>query len=401
VAGALRDVVDGPDASPHHVVGYRGYGTGRTALVQARALRQRAFAPADAAAPRWRNLLDSLRRIRSDPLPHAEIRVRLHDAAQTLRADDEGFVHRWLELPGPMAPGAWHPVHFALEDAPPPGAPHAADARATAGVLVPPANARFGVVSDMDDTVLQSEVTSFLRAARMVLLENARTRLPFPGVAAFYRALQAAVPGGAGGAAGNPIFYVSSSPWNLYDVIADFLEAQAIPAGPLLLRDWDIGPSLRSNAGHKLARIREVLATYPALPFLLVGDSTQEDPEIYGALAREHPGRVLAIYIRDPHGDATRRAAIQRLAADVQATGATLVLADDTLAAAKHAALHGWIAPGAVDEVAAASAAEAERAAAERRGAAEATPGVSAEPKAAEATLVVDDTVSARDLGTA
>jgi phosphatidate phosphatase APP1 len=193
---------------------------------------------------------------------------------------------------------------------------------------------------------------------------------------------------------------VSSSPWNLYDVIADFLEAQAIPAGPLLLRDWDIGPSLRSNSGHKLARIREVLATYPALPFLLVGDSTQEDPEIYGALAREHPGRVLAIYIRDPHGDATRRAAIQRLAADVQATGATLVLADDTLAAAKHAALHGWIAPRAVDEVAAASAVEAERAAAERRGTAEATPGVSAEPKgAAEATLVVDDQVSARDLG--
>jgi phosphatidate phosphatase APP1 len=401
VAGALRDAVDG-DPGPHHVVGYRGYGTGRTALVQARALRRRALAPADAAASSWRNLLDAVRRIRSEPLPHAAVHARIADTAHALRADDEGFVHRWLELPRPLAPGAWHPAHFALADAPPAGAPHADDARATAGVLVPPAHARFGVVSDMDDTVLQSEVTSFLRAARMVLLENARTRLPFPGVAAFYRALQAAVPGGAGGAAGNPIFYVSSSPWNLYDVIADFLDAQAIPAGPLLLRDWDLGPSLRSNKGHKLARIREVFATYPSLPFLLVGDSTQEDPEIYGALAREYPGRVLAIYIRDVHRDAARRAAIQALAADVQAAGATLVLADDTLAAARHAALHGWVAPAAVDEVAAASAAEAERAAAERRGAAPETPGVPAEPTDpahAVPTLVVDDQVSAGELG--
>ena len=397
--GALRDAIaevrDGEPA-PHHVVGYRGYGTGNTALVQARALRRRAFSKADAALPRWRNLLDALRRIRSDPLPHAQVTARLAGTAHALRADDEGFVHRWVTLPQPLAPGAWHPVQFALADHVASGDP---DARATANVLVPPANARFGVISDMDDTVLQSDVTSFLSAARMVLLENARTRLPFPGVAAFYRALQAAVPGGVagdGGAAGNPIFYVSSSPWNLYDVIADFLDAQAIPAGPLLLRDWDLGPSLRSNRGHKLARIREVFATYPQLPFLLVGDSTQEDPEIYGTLAREYPGRVLAIYIRDVHRDAARRTAIQALAADVQATGAALVLADDTLAAARHAAAHGWIAPGAVDAVAAASAAEADRARAERQGAAPETPGVPTDaphPAHAAPTLVVDDTL--------
>ncbi|GLC24521.1 App1 family protein [Roseisolibacter agri] len=395
VAGALRDAIARDDEpAPHHVVGYRGYGTGNTALVQARALRRRAFSKADAALPRWRNLLDALRRIRSDPLPHAQVTARLAGTAHALRADDEGFVHRWVTLPQPLAPGAWHPVQFALAENAAPGDP---DARATAHVLVPPANARFGVISDMDDTVLQSDVTSFLSAARMVLLENARTRLPFPGVAAFYRALQAAVPGGVGGdGAGNPIFYVSSSPWNLYDVIADFLDAQTIPAGPLLLRDWDLGPSLRSNRGHKLARIREVFATYPQLPFLLVGDSTQEDPEIYGTLAREYPGRVLAIYIRDVHRDAARRTAIQALAADVQATGAALVLADDTLAAARHAAAHGWIAPAAVDAVAAASAAEADRARAERQGAAPETPGVPTDaphPAHAAPTLVVDETL--------
>ena len=147
----------------------------------------------------------------------------------------------------------------------------------------------------MDDTVLQSEVTSFLRAARMVLLENALTRLPFPGVAAFYRALER----GATGAEANPIFYVSSSPWNLYDVIDGFLEAQRIPAGPLLLRDWDLGRLSERHARHKGVVIREIFDTYPELPFLLVGDSGQEDPEIYAELVRERPGRVKAVYIRN------------------------------------------------------------------------------------------------------
>jgi phosphatidate phosphatase APP1 len=214
-------------------------------------------------------------------------------------------------------------------------------------VLLPPATAAFGVISDMDDTVLQSRVTNFLRAARLLLLENARTRLPFPGVAAFYRALVA----GTGGGAGNPIFYVSSSPWNIYDVIADFLEAQEIPAGPLLLRDWDLRGMGGRHHRHKSQHIAEILETYPGLPFVLVGDSGQEDPEIYSAIVREHPGRILAIYIRDVSKDPVRIAAIGALADQVREGGTPLVLADDTLAAARHAAEHGWIREDALGEV--------------------------------------------------
>jgi phosphatidate phosphatase APP1 len=217
----------------------------------------------------------------------------------------------------------------------------------SAPILLPPSSAAFGVISDMDDTVLQSRVTNFLRAARLLLLENARTRLPFPGVAAFYRALVA----GSDGGAGNPIFYVSSSPWNIYDVIADFLEAQEIPAGPLLLRDWDLRGMGGRHHRHKSQHIAEILETYPELPFVLVGDSGQEDPEIYSAIVREHPGRILAIYIRDVSKDPVRIAAIGALAEQVREGGTPLVLADDTLAAARHAAEHGWIREDALGDV--------------------------------------------------
>jgi phosphatidate phosphatase APP1 len=217
-----------------------------------------------------------------------------------------------------------------------------------AHVLVPAPEARLGVVSDMDDTVLQSEVTRLVRAARLVLLENARTRLPFPGVAAFYRALSA----GSAGGAENPIFYVSKSPWNLYEVIADFLELQGLPPGPLLLRDWDLGLPSRQKQEHKTAAIAEILATYSRLPFILVGDSGQQDPEIYRALLHDYPDRIPAIYIRNVTRDPRRVAALRRLATEVKQAGSALVLADDTLAVARHAAEHGWIDPGRLEEIA-------------------------------------------------
>src|SRR5205085_9087259 len=88
-------------------------------------------------------------------------------------------------------------------------------------------SAAFGVISDLDDTVIQSRVANFLQAVRTVMLGNARTRLPFPGVAAFYDALEK----GKDGKRSNPIFYVSSSPWNLHDLISEFIRLQEIPEG--------------------------------------------------------------------------------------------------------------------------------------------------------------------------
>ena len=329
------------DRDPYHVLGYRGYGHAGRALVIGRAMQDEGLGDPDPGASRWRNLFHALKRLESDPLPFATVRARADGLAVDLQADDEGFVRSWLELPAPLPAGGWHRIDLELRDAGRVTTPGASE------VLSPGPASRFGVISDMDDTVLQSQVTDFILAARTVLLENARTRLPFPGVAAFYRALAA----GAGGAEANPIFYVSNSPWNLYDLITDFLGAQDIPVGPILLRDLDLGLRLRRRPPHKPATIAEVLETYPRLPFVLIGDSGQEDPEIYSRIVRDHPGRILAVYIRNvrPHPELV--AAVRRLAEDVVEAGSSLVLADDTLAVARHAAEHGWIEPAALDEI--------------------------------------------------
>jgi phosphatidate phosphatase APP1 len=368
------------DRDPYYIAGYRGYGRPGRVLVLARVLQDESLAAADAGHSKARNLLAMLRRLESDPLPFAKVRARLREGDRELVADDEGFVREWLQTEPGGAHG-WGSIRLELPH-PAGGPPRVTEAP----ILTPAATAAYGVISDIDDTVLQSEVTNFLRAARMVLLENARTRLPFAGVAAFYRALEE----GPAGGPKNPIFYVSSSPWNLYDVITAFLQAERIPAGPLLLRDWDLGPSLFRNAGHKTRLIREILETFPALPFILIGDSSQQDPEIYAEIVAAHPNRSLAVYIRSVDPNPERSAAIRLLTERVTAAGSTLVLADDTLTIASHASARGWIRAAALPEI------RGEKRADEGGGGKADTPGVT--QRAPAPTVVVDKDVGVADL---
>jgi phosphatidate phosphatase APP1 len=161
-------------------------------------------------------------------------------------------------------------------------------------------------------------------------------------VAAFYRALQC----GPSGSPTNPIFYVSSSPWNLYDMLEDFLDLHGVPEGPLFLKDWS-PTTLRDHDRHKIGVIRTLLATYPDLPFVLIGDSGERDPEIYRQVVREYPGRVRAIYIRDVT-TRERDAAVHVIAGELKDLGVDMLLTTDTAEAAEHAAQKGLISPTAL-----------------------------------------------------
>lgn len=348
VAGAARAVRSALDDDPFELLAYRGYGNPSRAHVYGRALEVRNVSASTDADSTLRNLLNTYRRAESDPLPFARVTVEYGNTSTTMSADDEGFFGGWIDLSEPLVGDEeWNEYEVSLVS---PVRPGVGTVMARAEILVPPPSARFGVISDLDDTVIQSRVSNFLQAARTVMLGNARTRLPFPGVAAFYRALG----NGAGGAEKNPIYYVSSSPWNIYDVIAEFMDIQNVPRGPLLLRDWDIGwGSLASSRhfDHKGVAIRNIMQLYPAMQFILIGDTSQHDPEIYRQVVAEFPNRVRAIYIRDVTVNEARSASVKKLAEEVLGAGSTLVLSEDTLGAAKHAAEHGWISRDALPEV--------------------------------------------------
>ena len=340
VRGAARTVRSVFDDGPFEVLAYRGFGNARSAYVYGRAQENRGVGPSHPSHSALDNLVSTYRRAQCRPLPFADLAVTFGSSSTALTADDEGFFSARMDLPAPLERGGeWTEYGVDLLA---PARAGVDRARQTGEILIPSSSARVGIISDIDDTVIQSRVSNFLEAARTVMLGNAHTRLPFPGVAAFYQALR----NGASGNEGNPVFYVSSSPWNIYDVITEFMDLRKVPRGPVLLRDWDISLGVLSatrHFDHKGAFIRIIMQLYPDLPFILLGDTSQHDPEIYRQIVSEFPGRVRAIYIRDVTRDAERSASVQKLAGELRASHASLVLAEDTIGAATHAVEQGWI----------------------------------------------------------
>lgn len=334
-----------------HIVPYLGFGTPERLQISGRVLWGAPPRPASADDRSLQNLVQFYRRMASDEVPGARLSVQHGERVLEVAADEEGYFQAGIEPSPPLdaGDGGLHALELRLLHPTPGADPGAAEASLQGLVMVPAPDARFGVVSDIDDTVVQTHVRSRLKMLLTLASRNARTRQPFAGVAALYRALQA----GAGGDEGNPVFYVSSSPWNLYTPLVEYLQAQGIPLGPLLLKDYGEHTlfELRDHASHKQASIERIFATYPRLPFVLIGDSAEQDPEIYAALVQRHPGRVKAIYIRALEADAARIAALNALMEQARASGTPLVLAADSLAAAEHAVGHGLIAPSALASV--------------------------------------------------
>ncbi|HVR44095.1 MAG TPA: phosphatase domain-containing protein [Thermoanaerobaculia bacterium] len=314
---------------------YRAFGTRSVLHAKGRVLGDRGLRRAADGDSRWVHLRQTWKRIFTRKIAGAALFARYGEITVAGSTDDEGYFHLEVPVAGSVPDDGWVEVEVALAERP--------DVRASAQVLVPPPDAAFGIVSDIDDTVIRTDATSLFRMLRAVLFENAHVRLPFEGIAAFYRALHHGRNHGR-----NPIFYVSSGPWNLYDLLDHLFELRGIPPGPVFLQDWgfDRGKLIVApHDEHKREHIDTVVRTYPSLPFLLIGDSGQRDPEIYAALARRDPGRILAAYVRDVAGR-RRHDEVARLAEALRRdTGVDMILVGDTIAAAEHALSQGWIAP--------------------------------------------------------
>ena len=170
-------------------------------------------------------------------------------------------------------------------------------------IIIPCENVKFGVISDVDDTIIHTGLTSRFKweVVKNTVFKRAEKRIPLEGAADFYTKLQK----GKTGHDCNPIFYVSHGPWNLYHYLELFLETNDFPKGPILLRDF-VNPITKrfkpradpTEKPEKQKEILNILKTYPNLPFILIGDSGEHDPDIYIEIAEAHPERILAIYMR-------------------------------------------------------------------------------------------------------
>jgi len=197
-------------------------------------------------------------------------------------SDRSGYVDVVIPDPG-LAPG-WHAVVIEAEGGEP----------VQAAVLIIDRETRFGIVSDIDDTVISTSLPRPFIAAWNTFVRQETARHLVPGMAPMYRTLIGENPGA-------PIFYLSTGAWNTAPTLTRFFKRHGYPAGPMLMTDW--GPTntgwFRSGQDHKVEALHRLAREFPKIRWLLVGDDGQHDPKIYGDFARDRPDVVEAIAIRE------------------------------------------------------------------------------------------------------
>ena len=320
------------------VMPFRTYGTPNNVYVRGRVLEDKKISTAKDGDSLFTNLLNMYKRFESDEVPGATLQLTLPNEQQQVTTDKEGyFVFNFTPVTPIITEELYLTLPLHLIAAPVPFTPNAVNGE----MMIPPADAEYGIISDIDDTIIRTGVGNIWAMGKTVLFGNARTRLPFAGVSAFYRSMQL----GRNGKRNNPFFYVSSSPWNLYDLLIDFMDHNDIPQGPLLLRDFGLqSESFMSGdyMNHKFTAIKQILDTYPHLNFVLVGDSGEQDPGIYQEVVKQFPGRIISIYIRDVLAGKKQEIA-QQIALELKAAGVEMILTEHTIKAAEHAAASGLI----------------------------------------------------------
>lgn len=324
---------------PLMILPYYGFGNDNYVFLKGRVLENEKITEKSEGGSDLEHFKDTYKRYESDEIPNILVRGSFAGQIQEKETDDEGFFEFEFKFDEPINYKS-HGTEVQLklmetktdED----------DTEAKGKIFVPGENSEYGIISDIDDTVLVSKVTHFLPKLKLMLLDDSSERSPFPGIAAFLRALTK----GSDGKGDNPVFYVSGSEWNLFDLLVNFFRFHDIPEGPLLLRDkgsqFDRGSFETGESNYKIKKIRHILKTYPDLNFICIGDSGQEDPEIYQKVIKEFPGRILGIYVRDVTPE-KRDKEVHKIADEVKSKGPEMKLVEETYSAAKHASEMNWI----------------------------------------------------------
>ena len=318
----LQDALTGDERDDKlRMLAFAGYRNASEVRVRGRMVRF--TEPLAAGVGTWSRIKAMLSVYNSHEVAGVAVRCDYGETRIDAVSDEEGYFefafHEGKPLPQTTT---WEAVTLST-----PGHRMQADA-IDVPVLAPGTDEHWGIISDIDDTVIETGATDFLKNWRRILAERPQDRLAVPGAGDLYRIIARDHT-----APTRPFFYVSSSPWSLYGFLTEFMELNRIPHGPMFLKDLGLDATKIFGDGHhehKLAAIEAILAFYPDHKFLLMGDNGQKDVEIYAEAVRKFPERVAAVFIRDVDGSCMSGVEAELLNQMMAAGVQTLCAADFT-----------------------------------------------------------------------
>ncbi|MDF1753326.1 MAG: DUF2183 domain-containing protein [Verrucomicrobiales bacterium] len=307
--------------------------------IKGRVMRVRTIRDPDPNDSALRNLLEMWKNWVTPERPNTEVVITFGDEERVVRSDQYGY----FEAEFPILPSdKTISLHIPVSDS---------DPIEVSPVPYCPENAEFLLISDIDDTILVTDAARTLRMIATTLLGNALTRQIFPGTSALYRGLKRGTTD-HGSPHKNPICYVTSSPFNLHNLVSLIFQTNDIPDGAFLMAFWGMDEHKwfrHAHRDHKLDEIRIALSWYPSLPVILIGDSGEHDTEIYAEVVRNNPKRIIDVLIRNVSSDSKIKQLRARWEELVEEDN--FFIFNDSAEAAKHLFERGRITEDVVTEV--------------------------------------------------
>ncbi len=232
----------------------------------------------------------SLKRWVSSEIPFAKVQINFLHHTFIVESNKEGFIILDEEIPALNKNEKVLPISFKILEVK--GDKYKIEEGFFQGEIINPRNPSRIIISDIDDTIIHTNVLSKVAMVYNSVMVGFENRKMVSKANEFLQLLNNE---------GNfPVFYVSNSPFNLYEYLRRFLEFNKFQKGPLFLRDYGRENTILPDKvkSHKHFIIEKLLDRFPKSEFVLLGDGAEHDPYIFAELKEKYQDRISHIFLR-------------------------------------------------------------------------------------------------------
>lgn len=271
------------------------YGNAHELFVEGRLL-DKEHTPIQTKDESWiKNLWYNINHLMNDEIKDTPIQLHLNDTTYHCKSDDEGYFEFHIHTLNDVLHNH-QPIKLFLPE-------HNLTNSCSLQVL--PNIQEVGIISDFDDTLIISDVNYKLSLLNNFLLKNYKQREVVKGMSQRFKEILSTNPINTSSA----LFIITGSPKQLQEGIHNFLDFHHFPKRVLIMKKMHgkNADALFNQVDYKTAKIENLIRLYPKVKWVLFGDSGEQDQEIYEAIAKKHPSKIKAIFIRNVQSGEIRK----------------------------------------------------------------------------------------------